>query len=105
MQAVFIAGEGFVDAYTLDALGDENRRKYGSIRLWAAVSWGSGCSKYALYICMYCTFIYIYIYIPTFIFIYIYIHLYLYIYRERESVCVCVTVHLYIERERECVCV
>jgi MFS transporter, PPP family, 3-phenylpropionic acid transporter len=33
---------GVLDAHTIDFLGDSHRGLYGSIRLWAAVSWGVG---------------------------------------------------------------
>jgi PPP family 3-phenylpropionic acid transporter len=33
---------GVLDAHALDFLGDANRGMYGSIRLWATISWGVG---------------------------------------------------------------
>lgn len=46
--AVSVAGmslfpaSGVLDAHVIDFLGDAHRGMYGSIRLWAAVSWGLG---------------------------------------------------------------
>jgi MFS family permease len=33
---------GILDAHTIDFLGDSHRSMYGSIRLWATISWGIG---------------------------------------------------------------
>ena len=38
----FFPGTSVLDAHVLDFLGDDHREKYGSIRLWAAISWGLG---------------------------------------------------------------
>ena len=40
--AFFSVGDGVLDSYTLDLLGNERRGEYGRYRLWLAVSWGLG---------------------------------------------------------------
>lgn len=40
-MAVFKAG-GVLDAHTIDFLGEANRGLYGTVRVWAAISWGLG---------------------------------------------------------------
>ena len=37
-----LQAEGVLDAHTIDFLGDANRALYGTIRVWAAISWGLG---------------------------------------------------------------
>ena len=41
-MAFFSVGDGVLNAYTLDLLGDARRGEYGRYRLWLAVSWGVG---------------------------------------------------------------
>ena len=41
--SLFSSGN-LLDAYTFDVLGKRYQRRYGTIRLWAAVAWGLGCA-------------------------------------------------------------
>jgi hypothetical protein len=41
--SLFASGN-LLDAYTFDVLGKKFQRRYGTIRLWAAVAWGTTVS-------------------------------------------------------------
>jgi len=38
----FFTASGVLDAFVLDYLGERYRSKYGTVRLWASISWGLG---------------------------------------------------------------